>query len=179
MAAERLLAVASTHRRWALEQPHLFRLLYVAPVPGYDANAARLVDAATGSMEVILSLFDQAIAERAAQPGLSRAMAELHADAASCSARHGHDPEAVHHGVIAWTRLYGFIRLEIEGAFQSMGLDADSLGWRQSAGPAPPPLDHNHKGFGFRWWAVACGCRQRAWVAPLAEAGWSGPGGLR
>ena len=64
MAAERLLAVASAYRRWALDQPHLFRLLYVAPVPGYDANAARLVDAATASMEVILALFDQEIAER-------------------------------------------------------------------------------------------------------------------
>ncbi len=127
MAAERLLAVASAYRRWALDQPHLFRLLYVAPVPGYDANAARLVDAVTASMEVILSLFDQEIAERAVQPGLSRGMAELHAGAASCSARHGHEPEAVRHAVITWTRLYGFIRLEIEGAFQSMGLDADSL----------------------------------------------------
>ncbi|HEY2314620.1 MAG TPA: TetR/AcrR family transcriptional regulator [Streptosporangiaceae bacterium] len=127
VAAERLLAVASAYRRWALEQPHLFRLLYVAPVPGYDANAARLVDAATACMEVILSLFDQAIAERGAQRGPCRAMAEPPADAASRGARHGHDPEAVQRGVITWTRLYGFIRLEIEGAFQSMGLDADSL----------------------------------------------------
>ena len=142
MAAERLLAVALAYRRWALEQPHLFRLLYVAPVPGYDANAARLVDAATASMEVILSLFDQAIAERAVQPGPSRAMDELHADAASRSGLHGHEPEVVHHGVITWTRLYGFIRLEIEGAFQSMGLDADSLYRREveglMTGFAPP-----------------------------------------
>jgi AcrR family transcriptional regulator len=134
IAADRLLAVALAYRRWALEQPHLFRLLYVAPVPGYDANAARLVDAATASMEVILSLFDQAVAERTVQPGPSRATAELHADAASCSARHGHDPEVVRRGVITWTRLYGFIRLEIEGAFQSMGLDADSLYRREVEG---------------------------------------------
>jgi AcrR family transcriptional regulator len=134
MAAERLLAVALAYRRWALEQPHLFRLLYVAPVPGYDANAARLVDAATASMEVIWSLFDQAIAERTVRPGLSRPMAELLADAASRSAPRGHDPEVLHHGVITWTRLYGFIRLEIEGAFQSMGLDADFLYQREVEG---------------------------------------------
>jgi AcrR family transcriptional regulator len=131
MAAERLLAVALAYRRWALEQPHLFRLLYVAPVPGYDANAARLVDAATVSMEVIWSLFDQAIAERTVRPGLSRPMAELLAGAASGSAPGGHDPEVLHQGVITWTRLYGFIRLEIEGAFQSMGLDADFLYQRE------------------------------------------------
>ena len=126
MAAERLLTVASAYRRWTLGQPHLFRLLYVAPVPGYDANAARLVGAATASMEVLLSLMPGDRRARGAAQARP-AVAEPYADAACGRDRPGHDPEAVQHGVIAWTRLYGFIRLEIEGAFQWMGLDADSL----------------------------------------------------
>jgi hypothetical protein len=34
--------------------------------------------------------------------------------------------------VVTWTRLHGFVSLEIEGAFASMGIDADSVFRREA-----------------------------------------------
>ena len=56
---------------------------------------------------------------RAPAGGLSGWAARLGRDAG--------DPDVLYRGVIAWTRLYGFVALEIEGAFTSMGIDADAM----------------------------------------------------
>jgi Tetracyclin repressor-like, C-terminal domain len=34
-------------------------------------------------------------------------------------------------GITGWSRLYGFVALEIEGAFSSMGFDASALYHRE------------------------------------------------
>ena len=39
-------ALARAYRTWAVAQPHRYRLLFAPPLPGYDAHAPRLVDAA-------------------------------------------------------------------------------------------------------------------------------------
>ena len=39
-------AFARAYRAWAVAQPHRYRLLYGPPLPGYDAHAQPLVDAA-------------------------------------------------------------------------------------------------------------------------------------
>jgi len=36
-------------------------------------------------------------------------------------------PETLYHGVITWTRLHGFVSLEIEGALASMGIASDAV----------------------------------------------------
>ena len=42
------------YRAWALEQPHRYRLLFSAPLPGYDAHQPELVQAAQRSMDILL-----------------------------------------------------------------------------------------------------------------------------
>jgi AcrR family transcriptional regulator len=42
------------YRAWALDQPHRYRLLFTAPLPGYDAHQPSLVAAAQRSMELLL-----------------------------------------------------------------------------------------------------------------------------
>jgi AcrR family transcriptional regulator len=42
------------YRAWALGQPHRYRLLFSAPLPGYDAHQPELVDAARRSMALLL-----------------------------------------------------------------------------------------------------------------------------
>ena len=42
------------YRAWALEQPHRYRLLFSAPLPGYDAHQPELVAAAQRSMDLLL-----------------------------------------------------------------------------------------------------------------------------
>src|SRR5580704_7203268 len=52
----RFEALARAYRSWALAQPHRYRLLYGPPLPGYDAHAQRLVDAAQRAMDQLLDI---------------------------------------------------------------------------------------------------------------------------
>lgn len=47
-------SLAHAYRRWALAQPHRYRLLFAAPFPGYDAHQPALVAAAQRSMGLLL-----------------------------------------------------------------------------------------------------------------------------
>jgi AcrR family transcriptional regulator len=53
---ERLAAVAYAYRTWALAEPHRYRLLFVAPLPGYDAHDAALVEAGQQAMGVVMTV---------------------------------------------------------------------------------------------------------------------------
>src|SRR4051794_32837295 len=55
-----LPALARAYRAWALAQPHRYRLLFGPPLPGYDAHAEQLVEAARRSMEIVLGLVPDA-----------------------------------------------------------------------------------------------------------------------
>ena len=54
-----LEAFADSYRAWALQQPHRYRLLFAAPLPGYDAHAPELVAAAQRSMAKLTTLVDE------------------------------------------------------------------------------------------------------------------------
>jgi AcrR family transcriptional regulator len=115
-------AVANAFRDWGRAQPHLFRLLYAAPVPGYDANAGPLASAAQRSLDILLRALDRAAAGRPVQPPLGSSLA----------AQLPGNPDVTYRGVTGWSRLYGFVALEIEGAFASMGIDASALYQREA-----------------------------------------------
>src|SRR6478752_2040166 len=85
-------SLVHAYRAWALAQPHRYRLLFAAPLPGYDAHQPELVAAAQRSMELLLKV----------EPDRERA-------------------------AVIWSRLHGFVSLEIEGNFVSMGLDPEAL----------------------------------------------------
>ena len=55
-ARARLEELARAYRSWALAQPHRYRLLFGPPLPGYDAHAQRLVEAAHASMAVLIEV---------------------------------------------------------------------------------------------------------------------------
>jgi AcrR family transcriptional regulator len=121
---KRLEAVATAYRTWANAQPHRYRLLFGAPLPGYDAHDGTLVDAAQKMMNVVLDVL-AGFPHRAAAPqgdlnGQLTAWARTHevADVA---------PATALVGVTLWSRLHGMVSLEIERNFVSMGLDPDLL----------------------------------------------------
>ena len=114
-APRRMPELAGAYRAWAIANPHRYRLLFGAPLPGYDAHDERLVAAARGAMDV---LFTFAGPGREPEPPLAEA---LRAWAG------GVDPAVALHAVTAWSRLHGFVSLEIEGNFTSMGLDPGPL----------------------------------------------------
>ncbi|WP_336160677.1 TetR/AcrR family transcriptional regulator [Amycolatopsis sp. VC5-11] len=111
----RIRQLAAAYRSWAREEPHRYELLFKAPFPGYDAHAKPLADAARALMGVVLGVLHDP--DTAGKPydneevlDARRANTENHQLA-----------------VALWSRLHGFVSLEIGGGFTAMGLDADAL----------------------------------------------------
>jgi AcrR family transcriptional regulator len=122
--SRRLHAVAVAYREWALAQPHRYRLLFAAPVPGYDAHSHPLVAAAQRSMDVLLDILANLVPPSSPLPApTSRELSGQLDQWAQARGRTQTAPAVALRGITAWTRLHGLITLEIEGNFASMGLD--------------------------------------------------------
>jgi len=119
----RLQALARAYRSWALAQPHRYRLLFVPPLPGYDAHGPQLVDAAQASMNLLLGVLREP-ADRTAPPPQPLA-SQLVARAQPYVP--GLDPVTALRAVLIWSRLHGIVSLEIAGTFASMGIDPAQL----------------------------------------------------
>src|SRR6266487_5826544 len=120
----RLEGLARAYRSWALAQPHRYRLLFGPPLPGYDAHAHRLVEAAQAAMNLLLGVLRELGDHTAAPPSQPlasqlSAWAQLHSS--------GIDPATALDAVLIWSRLHGFVSLEIAGNFTSMGIDSDQI----------------------------------------------------
>jgi AcrR family transcriptional regulator len=120
----RLRALATAYRRWASAQPHRYRLLFAAPLPGYDAQSDRLIAASQEAMDVLLDVLTELAP---AGPPMSRVLADQLARWAYDRKRADVSPAVAHLAVVIWTRLHGFVGLEIEGNYGAMGLDPDLL----------------------------------------------------
>jgi AcrR family transcriptional regulator len=125
---------ARAYRSWALAQPHRYRLLFGPPLPGYDAHAQQLIDAAQKAMNLLLDILgeagdgeagDGAAGDRAGAPPPQPLASQL---AAWAQPHHpGIDPATALRAVLIWSRMHGIVSLEIAGNFASMGLDPGQL----------------------------------------------------
>jgi AcrR family transcriptional regulator len=134
-------ALARAYRSWALTQPHRYRLLFGPPLPGYDAHAQRLIDAAQKAMNLLLDILGPS-AGHAGPPPPQPLASQLAAWAQPHQP--GIDPAIALSAVVDWSRLHGIVSLEIAGNFASMGLDPGQLFEIQLAAMAAtlgsPPL---------------------------------------
>jgi AcrR family transcriptional regulator len=117
-----LEVLARAYREWAITNPHRYRLLYVPPVPGYDPNAERLVQASNDPMQVLLEVLSRT-------DGTVQTPKALAAEATAWMHARGHtfDTSTAVRAVQTWSRIHGFVSLELAGAFANMGLDPDAL----------------------------------------------------
>lgn len=116
--------LARAYRSWALAQPHRYRLLFGPPLPGYDAHAQRLVEAAQASMNVLLGVLREAGGPTATPPAEPLASQLL---ALERTRGPGIDAAMVLRAIIIWSHLHGLVSLEIAGNFASMGIDAGQI----------------------------------------------------
>jgi AcrR family transcriptional regulator len=118
----RFEVLARAYRAWALAQPHRYRLLFGPPLPGYDAHAERLVAASRGAMNVLLETLPDD--HEGARPTRS-----LAAQATRWANRQHLDADAAKAivAMLAWSRLHGFVSLEIAGNYASMAVDPEAL----------------------------------------------------
>jgi AcrR family transcriptional regulator len=127
----RLRSLANAYRDWANAEPHRYRLLFTAPLPGYDAQSDRLVTASREAMLVLLDVladFTPDSGNRQRRPNDVASPLDDQLDRWSHSRELPEiDPAVGLRAIIIWSRLHGMVSLEIEGNFASMGLDPELL----------------------------------------------------
>src|SRR6056297_1313276 len=129
--AERLVAVAHAWRRWAIDHPIDFQLLYGSPIPTYEQPTDTTYPAARRSFVVTANIFAQAIERgeidlpaeyRRLPPAIERSLDELtHVDC------HDLAHQALYLAAISWARLHGHIMLELFHLIQPVISDVDAL----------------------------------------------------
>jgi AcrR family transcriptional regulator len=117
-------ALASAYRGWALDQPHRYRLLFRAPMPGYEPHVDRLVNEAQLAMNVLLDVLSGVATPEPHPPkNLSRELVRW----AKSRGVPGTPPPVALQAIHIWERMHGHVSLEIEDNFQSMGLDPELI----------------------------------------------------
>ncbi|OXY88955.1 TetR/AcrR family transcriptional regulator [Streptomyces diastatochromogenes] len=121
-AGSGLPGLARALRRWALEDPQRYFLVYGTPVPGYRAPD----DTTAIAREIMAALLDVCAAE---EPGTASPDAlETHlADHHQWAGDHPAPPSVLRRALAVWTRLHGVLSLELAGHFTGMGFDPELL----------------------------------------------------
>ena len=112
----RIRRLARAYRLWAREQPHRYELLFRPPIPGYDAHSTQNSEAGRSLMGVVLGVIE----------GEAEAVASPFDNAEVLQARSSGAPN-FQLAVRVWSRLHGFVSLELGGAYHAMDVDADVL----------------------------------------------------
>ncbi len=112
-AKDRLAALAKASRRWALDHPTQYLLIYGAPAPGYRPDWASLAPLAGQGLLIFIELFSAlpgAAHVELLPPDLERHLAELIAARGYPVA-----PPALYSAIVTWSRLHGLVSLELIG----------------------------------------------------------------
>jgi AcrR family transcriptional regulator len=91
-------SLAHAYRAWALAQPHRYRLLFSAPLPGYDAHQPELIAAAQRSMDLLRKVEPD---ETRAVTAWSRMHGHVSLEIEGNFASMGLDPEALYEATLS------------------------------------------------------------------------------
>jgi AcrR family transcriptional regulator len=115
------VALAHTLRRWGLDDPQRYLLVWGTPIPGYHAP-----DDVTAVAAEILGILIEACATLP-DDGQARPV-DAHLDAhRGWASDHPAPPAALRRALTFWTRLHGVLSLELAGHFRGMDFDHDVL----------------------------------------------------
>lgn len=115
----RLMAALRAYRQWPLTHPSEFGLIYGTPVPGYQAPGELTVPAASRPMRVVLGVVMEAMAKGAVRPAEQRDLPPV--------MEIGVPGEVAQWGVRGWTRIHGFVTLEVFGHLDNVVPDRDAF----------------------------------------------------
>jgi AcrR family transcriptional regulator len=129
--ARRWLAVCHAYRRWSLDHPADFALIFGTPLPGYHAPPGVTAAAAGRAIGVAADVYAAAVQAGAADPGRTQVPAGLQTGALwAALAGHGApDREPALAGIVltAWASLLGYLVTEIFGSLTALTSDPDAL----------------------------------------------------
>ncbi|RDG37618.1 TetR/AcrR family transcriptional regulator [Streptomyces corynorhini] len=130
-----VLAPARALRRWALEDPQRYFLVYGTPVPGYHAPD----DITMIASEIMAALLEACVApapDGPATPLEEHLRERLEGHRPWAEGRHD-PPQVLHRALTVWTRLHGVLSLELAGHFNGMGFDPEQLFEAEAHGLLP------------------------------------------
>jgi len=124
-------AICQAYRRWSLDNPGDFALIFGTPVPGYQAPEQVTGPAATRLLQVPLAVFGAAVESGAADLDHTQVPPTLEAGSLvrSMLAGAGSDcpPRLAMVVLSAWVSLLGYLTAEIFGSLQHLVSDTDQL----------------------------------------------------
>lgn len=127
----RLMGMLLGYRRWALDNPIDFQLIYGNPIPGYVAPAERTMPAARRGFDVVVEILNDALAAGAIVPppeyeALPGAIA---AQLSGVIAHEGYDAPVIvlYLATVGWTRIHGIVMLELFDDIQPVVGDTEAF----------------------------------------------------
>lgn len=127
-ATHRIVAVWLAVRRWALEHPHEYALVYGTPVPGYAAPTDTIAPAERAAL-VMLRILSTGVADGSiSTDDRIETTRSVRRDLAALRELAPGTPDAVlSRGLAAWTQLFGAISLEMFGHFHNVIDDGEAF----------------------------------------------------
>ncbi len=127
--AGRWWAICQAYRRWSLEHPADFALIFGTPVPGYQASTDVTGTAAGRLIAVPLQVFAAAVQSRAANPDRTQVprtlqLGPLLRDLLE-SASADYPPRLAGIALSAWASVLGYLVAEIFGSLLRLVGDSD------------------------------------------------------
>jgi AcrR family transcriptional regulator len=134
--AGRWLSVCHAYRRWSLDHPAEFALIFGTPVPGYQAPEQLTAPAAGRSLGLLVTIYADAVRAGAADPDRSPTPPEVEAgpllrallgNLLDDTAAAAHSTRLAAVVLSAYTSLLGYLIVEIFGSLTSLVTGTDQL----------------------------------------------------
>lgn len=128
-AVKRLHAIGAAYRKWALEHPQRYQLIFGTPIPGYEAPLTEVLPSAARSLSALVSVMDelrvggklQARNFPKVQKGYEKQFEVWKTFAGE------YDIFSLSVAMIIWSRVHGIVSLEIAGNLPPFGASGDDL----------------------------------------------------
>ncbi len=126
----RFIATAMAIRKWALDHPHEYALIYGSPVPGYEAPADT-IDPATEVPRVLLAMLDDTAQGARVANGANDAISQapistglaIDLQVLRDLANSNPSDEMLFLGLQAWAQILGMISMELFGHLNNVVTD--------------------------------------------------------
>ncbi len=130
---DRLTDLGTAYRIWAIEHAQRYQLIFGTPLPGYHAPREVTVPAAAAALQPMINTLQAAWESGALQTYASAPMTtaihKMFSDWSDFAC--GAHPEALYAAFIIWTRVHGFVSLEIGGQLPSFLVNPEEIYLRE------------------------------------------------
>ena len=127
--AGRLLAAGAVYRAWALAYPERFHLIFGTPIPGYVAPEEKTLPVAARALTALLSVLDVLRDQGRLRmlPGQEIEPEKLALFEERKRMGAEEDIELLSIAVLIWSRVHGFVALEVSNNLPPYGTSPDTL----------------------------------------------------